>query len=68
MTYYLDDTFLVTGLQLKLLALYGDKDLWDEIMTNRVGCGSISNKDRIPFKKQLSEIRKLLNYSESDDQ
>ena len=67
MTYYLDDTFLVTGLQLKLLALYGEKDLWDKILTNRVSCGSISNKDRIPFDKQLSEIRKLLNYSGDDE-
>lgn len=64
MIYYLDDTFLVTGLQLKLLAMYGDKDLWDQIMTNRVSCGKLSNKDRIPFNKQLSEIRKLLNYLE----
>lgn len=62
--YYLDDTFLVSGLKLKLLALSGDEEDFKEILeTSRVytAGGSLSD-DRIPYNVQLSKVRDVLNY------
>lgn len=67
-TYYLDDTFLVSGLKLKLLALSGDEEDFKEIMeTSRVyTTGGALSGDRIPYDIQLSKVRDVLNYQEDE--